>query len=79
MPTSNFGQNVARLQRQQAAFTNFGSFAFREPVLAKALAEAARVCAESLGVPFCKICRYRDAEGDLLIVAGHGWAPGVVG
>ena len=30
-------------------------------------------------MPFCKICRYREAEDDLLIVAGHGWHAGVVG
>jgi two-component sensor histidine kinase len=72
-------RNVARLLRQQAALAAFGSYAFREPVLANILAEAARVCAEGLGVPFCKICRYRAAENDLLIDAGFGWQPGVVG
>jgi signal transduction histidine kinase len=43
------------------------------------LGEAARLCAQGLGVAFCKICRYRPAEHDLLIVAGYGWNPGVVG
>lgn len=72
-------RNVTRLLRQQAALAAFGSYAFREPVLANILAEAARVCAEGLGVPFCKICRYRGAENDLLIDAGFGWQPGIVG
>ncbi|HAQ01409.1 MAG TPA: histidine kinase, partial [Rhodospirillum rubrum] len=40
---------------------------------------AARLCAEGLSVPFCKVCRYRAAENDLLVVAGYGWNPGVVG
>lgn len=71
--------DTARLLRQQAALATFGSYAFREPVLFNVLNEAARVCAEGLDVPFCKICRYREAEEDLLIVAGYGWNAGVVG
>ena len=70
---------IARLLRQQAALASFGSYAFREQDLQKVLTEAARVCAEGLDVPFCKICRYREAEDDLLIVAGQGWHAGVVG
>jgi two-component sensor histidine kinase len=70
---------IARLLRQQAALASFGSYAFREPDLQKVLTEAARVCAEGLAVAFCKICRYRAAEDDLLIVAGCGWHAGVVG
>lgn len=72
-------RNVARLLRQQAALAAFGSYAFREPVLLNILDEAARVCAEGLGVPFCKVCQYRAADNDLLVVAGHGWKEGVVG
>lgn len=70
---------VVRLQRQQAALASFGSYAFRELVLLNILNEAARVCAECLGVPFCKVCRYREDEHDLLIEAGFGWKAGVVG
>ena len=51
--------DVKRLLRQQAALAGFGSYAFRETKLQAILTEAARVCAESLGVPFCKVCRYR--------------------
>jgi len=72
-------QTVEKLLRQQAALAAFGSFAFREPDLQKILTEAARTCAASLGVQFSKVCRYRVAENDLLIVAGCGWQPGVVG
>ncbi len=43
------------------------------------MTEAARVCAEGLNVPFCKVCRYRPAENDLLIEAGYGWHAGVIG
>jgi two-component sensor histidine kinase len=70
---------VRKLLRQQAAIARFGSFALREGDLLKVLTEAARVCAEGLNVPFSKVCRYRPAENDLLIEAGHGWKAGVIG
>jgi two-component sensor histidine kinase len=70
---------VRMLLRQQAAVASFGSFALRQTDLLKVLSEAARVCADGLGVPFCKVCRYRGAENDLFIEAGHGWKQGVVG
>src|ERR1700710_1843784 len=70
---------IQKLLRQQAAIARFGSFALRERDLMRILTEAVRVCAEGLNVPFSKVCRYRAEENDLLIVAGHGWQPGVVG
>jgi hypothetical protein len=73
------GAKVHKLLRQQAAIARYGSFALRENDLLKVLTEAARVCAESLNVPFAKVCRYRAAENDLLIEAGHGWKAGVIG
>jgi CheY-like chemotaxis protein len=73
------GAKVRKLLRQQAAVARFGSFAFREGDLLTALTEAARVCAESLDVPYAKVCRYRAMENDLLIEAGHGWKAGVIG
>ena len=70
---------VERLLRQQAALAAFGSFAFRETELLKILNEAASICAASLNVPFCKVCRYRSNQNDLLIVAGCGWRANVIG
>ncbi|MDB5599402.1 MAG: signal transduction histidine kinase [Xanthobacteraceae bacterium] len=72
-------EKVRKLLRQQAAVAGFGSFALRQDDLMKVLTEAARVCAEGLSVPFCKVCRYRPEENDLLIEAGYGWQEGVVG
>jgi two-component sensor histidine kinase len=72
-------ESVARLRRQQAALASFGSYAFREPVLNDILTEASRICAESLAVPLCKVCEYRPDHDDLLVVAGTGWNPGIVG
>jgi two-component sensor histidine kinase/ActR/RegA family two-component response regulator len=68
-----------QLRRQQAELASFGKFALRERDLGKVLTEAARVCAEGLAVPFCKVCRYRPEENDLLVEAGVGWNQGVIG
>ena len=77
--TGSEGAEIARLRRQQAALARFGRFALGEPDLGKVLTEAARICAEGLGVPFCKVCRYRSDEGDLLVEAGAGWDEGAIG
>ncbi len=70
---------ITRLRRQQSLLAKFGGYAFTETNIQSVLTEAARICAESLGVPFCKICRYRSDLNDLLIEAGVGWNEGVVG
>jgi two-component sensor histidine kinase len=75
----NLSKKISTLRRQQAAIAGFGSFALRQTDLLTILTEAARVCAEGLSVPFCKVCRYRTEENDLLIEAGFGWHEGVVG
>ncbi len=79
MSHSSNDRTVEKLLRQQAALAEFGTFAFREPDLLKILTEAARICATSLEVPFCKVCRYRADKDDLLIEAGWGWKLGVIG
>lgn len=43
------------------------------------LNEAARIAAEGLNAPFSKIAEYLPEENRLLIRAGVGWKPGVVG
>jgi two-component sensor histidine kinase/DNA-binding response OmpR family regulator len=72
-------EQVRRLRRQQAALAGFGSFVLSESDLGRILTEAARVCAEGLDVRFCKVCRYRSEENDLLVEAGVGWHKGVIG
>jgi two-component sensor histidine kinase len=67
------------LLRQQAALAAFGTFALGESDLGTVLTEAARVCADSFAVPFSKVCRYRSEQNDLLVEAGAGWNPGVIG
>jgi hypothetical protein len=76
---SDSAAQTRTLRRQQGAIAGFGSFALRQSVLTEILTESARVCADGLSVPFCKICRYRAETDDLLIVAGFGWHEGVIG
>ena len=71
-------EEVKKLLRQQAAIAAFGSFALAQSDLQTVLTEAAWVCANGLSVRLCKVCKYRPAENDLLIVAGCGWHPGVI-
>ncbi len=56
-----------------------GLFALGAPTLGPLLAEACRVAALGLQTEFSKVLRLRRAEGDLLVTAGLGWRPGVVG
>lgn len=79
MSDGSDNRTVEKLLRQQAALAAFSSFAFRETDLLKILMEAARTCAVFLEVPFSKVCRYRADKDDLLVEAGWGWKPGVVG
>jgi two-component sensor histidine kinase/CheY-like chemotaxis protein/putative methionine-R-sulfoxide reductase with GAF domain len=79
LQSASEGAEIVRLRRQQGLLAKFGSYAFTETDIHSVLTEAARICAEGLGVPFCKICRYRSDENDLLIEAGVGWHEGVVG
>lgn len=70
---------VEKILLQQSALACFGTYAYREQDLIKIMTEAARVCAESLDVPFCKICRYRPLTNDLLVEAGVGWDQQIFG
>src|SRR3954453_14096704 len=72
-------RTVERLLAQQGALAEFGRFAFRTENLHDILTEAARVTAACLEVPYCKVCRHRPEQGDLLIEAGVGWKPGIIG
>jgi two-component sensor histidine kinase/CheY-like chemotaxis protein len=72
-------REIDRLRQQQAALARFGSFALVERNLGTVLKEAARVSAEGLAAPFCKVSRYRSEERDFIVEAGYGWRQGVVG
>ncbi len=65
--------------RQQELAARFGLFALGQDELQPVLDEACQVAAQGLGVHHAKLVRCDPEEGDLLVVAGVGWQPGVVG
>jgi two-component system, sensor histidine kinase PdtaS len=72
-------EEVQRLRLHQRILRDFGRIALEEleigPLLQRAVAQAAR----ATGVRHSKVMRYRVEQGDLLVEAGVGWKPGVVG
>ncbi len=72
-------EGAERLLRQRAALAEFGAEALATDDLDHLLAQGARLCAEGLGVPFCKVLEHRPGPDDLIVRAGVGWRPGVVG
>lgn len=72
------GELIDRL-RQQELVAQFGLLALTAPTLDAVLAEACRVAADGLGSTFSKVLQFLPATNELLVVAGIGWRPGVVG
>ena len=72
-------KEVRRLRLHLRILRDFGRIALEEleigPLLQRAVAQAAR----ATGVRHTKVMRYRMEQGDLLVEAGVGWRPGVVG
>lgn len=65
--------------RQQEILAELGVGALHGPGFDQLLAETARLTAEGLRTEFCKVLEYIPAENRLLVRAGVGWEPGVVG
>lgn len=65
--------------RQQAILSEFGVEALRGDDVDRLLQRAAELCAEGMGAQFCKALEYLRSEDMLLVRAGVGWAPDVVG
>lgn len=65
--------------RQQELLTELGLLALKGTPLPDLLDHAARLTAEGLGAEFCKILEYVPETNRLLVRAGVGWAPGIVG
>lgn len=73
---------IAEIERrltQQALIAEFGRFALKNHELQAILTEASRIAAEGLGVPLAKVLEKLPGENALLLRAGIGWKPGVVG
>src|SRR5687768_385642 len=65
--------------RQQEIISELGVLGLQGAPLRTMLNETVRLAAEGLRVQFCKISRYLPEERLLLVEAGVGWEPGIVG
>jgi signal transduction histidine kinase/CheY-like chemotaxis protein len=77
-PAASPDELQARL-RQQALLVGFGRQALGDAGFDHLLGEAARITAEGMQVRFGKVLEYLPDENRLLVRAGVGWHPGVVG
>ncbi|MCJ2073279.1 GAF domain-containing protein [Methylobacterium sp. J-030] len=65
--------------RQQAILSEFGVAALRGTDVDHLLQRATELCAEGMGAEFCKALEYRPGADTLLVRAGVGWGPDVIG
>lgn len=79
MPEENLDPSRDQYLKQQAALAEFGSYALRADDLDHLLTIATECVARGLGVARGKILELLPDEHALLIRAGVGWGPDVVG
>lgn len=72
-------QELARLRRYQDVLVDFSRLAPESSDVDRLLQLAAGQAQRGIDVSHAKVMRHRPEAGDLLIVAGVGWRPGVVG
>lgn len=68
-----------QLLRQQMVLSKFGELALRSDNLDEILTEACRLVGEALGTDLAKVVELQEDGKTLLVRAGVGWKPGVVG
>ncbi|MBP2302416.1 PAS domain S-box protein [Azospirillum picis] len=81
-PPRRLAEDLARRERQQDLLARFGMTALKSTDIAALLQVATGLCAEGLGTGLCKALEWSrgpDGEDRLLVRAGVGWQPGVVG
>lgn len=77
--TLNLKDELAVRANQQAAVAELGQLALEGADLQSLMDSAARQVALRLGVEFCKVLELLPDEEHLLLRAGVGWRPGLVG
>ncbi len=71
--------DLAYRERQHELLARFGRLALSGADMDMLLEEAARLSAEGLAAPFAKVLEVVPDHDDLLVRAGVGWKPGIVG
>ena len=77
-PGGTPGELRVRL-RQGELVSEFSRLALSDTDFDALLGAAARIAADGLGAPLAKVLQHIPEEGALLVRAGVGWRPGVVG
>ncbi|AWK85303.1 sensor histidine kinase [Azospirillum thermophilum] len=72
-------RQLERIRCYQRILNDFGRIASETKRLGQLLHIACVQSARGIGIGHTKVMRYRPTMGDLLIEAGVGWKPGVVG
>ena len=67
------------LLRQQTALARFGELALRSDDLEEILTEACRLAGDALGTDLAKVVELQTDGKTLVVRAGVGWKPGVIG
>jgi two-component sensor histidine kinase len=65
--------------RQQELLAELGVIALKRTTFGHLLESTVQLAAEGLEAEFCKVLEYHPSENRLLMVAGVGWEPGLVG
>jgi GAF domain-containing protein len=78
MKNSEASDHQEALQ-QQTVLARFGEFALRCDDLDEILTEACRLIGDALGSDLAKVMQLQDNGKTLLVRAGVGWNPGIVG
>src|SRR5689334_166675 len=78
-PENSIDQTLERVRRHQSVLLDFARVAAEATEMQRLLDLACQHAARGTGAPLTKVMRYRSDKGDLLVVAGKGWRPGVVG
>lgn len=70
---------LARLRRYGEILSDFGRMISELIEVERLVQLACLQAARGIGIRHTKVLRYRPEAGDLLVVAGVGWGPGVIG
>src|SRR5580692_122407 len=65
--------------RQQELLSELGVLALQRTSFIDMLDHTARMTAEGLDAEYCKVLEFIPGENRLLVRAGVGWEPGIVG
>ncbi len=71
--------NRERLVERQKVLADFGEFALASDDLDEVLTQACRLVTKELGIQRAVVLEIQDGETELLVRAGFGWKPEIVG